>query len=485
MNESTVISFLRQALHLVLLRPFVKLIFGVNIVGRENLASLNQFIITANHNSHLDILLLFYLLPLSKITSTHPVAEKVYFSRSPIVFKLVDFFFRPIWIERGRPETAGDPFSAIKRLIDRGHNIIIFPEGTRGKPGQMEHFKSGLGRLVVQYPDLPLVPIFLSGPERSLPKASFLLLPFWNHVTIGPPQKCGGSHREITRLLEGILVGLSCSEAVRRHKRRAGKLKRPPTIAFLGIDGSGKSTLSREVTEALSTEAGVCLISDQLVYYEQGSPRPMQPLATEKLRRTISSYAKKAGSLKTYKIPKLAELLLRNHLYYEVRRWYNPDFIVMDGSPLLNMAAWAALYKGKQSDEQTLVKGIGVLAGQRQAIRPRDPIFAEFPELLHLRRLRMDNLIVPQLVIFLDLDPAAACRRIAARGEHQQVHETEEKLTRLREAYRTVCAVIHDHWRIPVSTIDGERSPEEVIAAALAFIGETLKAKDGDEKPSH
>jgi len=485
MSRSIVISILRKAVHLVLLRPFVRLIFGINVVGKENLESLNQYIIVANHNSHLDILLLFCLLPVSRITITHPVAEKVYFSRSRLVFALVDFFFRPIWIERGRPDTEGDPFRAIKCQIDRGNNVIVFPEGTRGKPGQLEHFKSGIGRLVVQYPDLPIVPVFLSGPERSLPKASFLLLPFWNHVTIGPPQECHGSHRDITRFLEGLLTGLSRSASVRRHKRRIGKRKAAPAIAFLGIDGSGKSTLSRAVAEALSSETPVCLISDRLVFYEQGIPRPMQPLATEKLRGVIGDFAKKARSLKSYKIPKLAELLLRNHLYDEVRRWYNPDLIVMDGSPLLNMAAWAALYKGELPSEHKLVKAIGVLTRQREGIARHDPIFEEYPELVHLRRLRMDRLVVPEIVIFLDVDPGTSCRRIAARGSPQQVHETEEKLARLREAYQTVCAVIRDHWHIPVSTIDGEQPQDHVTAAALSFVREVIEGKGGGDGPAH
>ncbi len=484
MNRSVMITFLQKAVHLVLLRPFLRLIFGVHIVGRENLESLNQYLIIANHNSHLDVLLLFYLLPIAKITTTHPVAEKVYFSRSRLVFALVNFLFRPIWIERGHPDTAGDPFSQIMNLIEQGHNIIIFPEGTRGKPGQMEHFKSGIGRLVARSPELPIVPVFLSGPERSLPKASFLLLPFWNQVIIGPPQKCHGHHRDITRFLEKTLVGLALSEAVRRHKRRAGKHKSPPAVAFLGIDGSGKSTLSRAVAEKLSKKAGVCLISDRLEFFEHGAPQPMQPLATEIFRKTISDYAKSAGSLKSYKIPKLAELLLRNHLYYEVRRWYNPDLIIMDGSPLLNMAAWAALYQQDFPDEEVLAKAIGVLTRRRE-IPPSDPIFTQFPELRHLRHWRMDQLVLPEVVLFLDVPPATACRRITARGEPRQAHETEEKLARLGAAYHTVCAVVRDNWSVPIAIIDGEQPPEEVVATALAFIGEATKAKDGNDGPAH
>jgi len=484
MNGSAAISFLRKAAHLLVLRPIMKLVFGFNVVGRENLPAEDQCIIIANHNSHLDIILLFCLLPISRITTTHPVAERVYFSRSRIVFALVEFFFQPIWIERGRPDTEGDPFHEIKSLLDRNHTVIIFPEGTRGKPGVLEHFKSGIGRLIVQYPDLPIVPIFLSGPERSLPKASSLLLPFWNHVIIGPAQQCRGSHRDTTRLLEGILIGLSCSESVRRHKRRTGRHKSPRSIAFLGIDGSGKSTLSRTVAEVLSSDAEVSLISDQLTFFKSGTSQPMQPLGTETLRKTVSDYAKKAGSLKSYKIPKLAELLLRNHLYYEVRRWYNPDIIVMDGSPLLNMAAWAALYK-EMPDDNALARAIGILSGRELKLSPRDPIFTQFPELTALRRLHLDRLIMPEIVIFLDVRPDTACNRITARGESRQVHETEEKLTQLREAYITVCGIARSHMQAEVSIIDGERPRNEVTAAALAFINQSIAEKDGTDESPH
>ena len=51
-----------------------------------------------------------------------------------------------------------------KERIDAGWWILLFPEGTRGKPGEFQDFKSGIGRLVLQFPEIPVVPVFLSGP---------------------------------------------------------------------------------------------------------------------------------------------------------------------------------------------------------------------------------------------------------------------------------------------------------------------------------
>jgi len=485
MNKLLNTSFLRRLVHLLFLRPLIRLIFGVNVIGRENYNFDEKCIIIANHNSHLDILLLFSLLPAHRISSTHPVAEKVYFSKSKIIFNLVNFLFQPIWIERGRPDINSDPFYDLKAQLDRGHSIIIFPEGTRGEPGKMQKFKSGIGRLVSQYPRLPIIPVFLSGPEKVLPKTSYFLLPFWNHIIIGPPQVCSGTHRDITRLLEGILVGLSNSESAKRHKRKIRGPKAPRSIAVLGIDGSGKSTISKILTEKFSVNSSVCLISDRLDFYENAELRDVQPLGSDKLRELISGYAKKSKSLKMYKIPKMTELLLRNHLYFEVRKWYHPDLIVMDGSPLLNMTAWAVLYKEGTLDEDVCEKIIMILIGRDSEIDASDPIFSQFKESVYFRRLKLNNLILPEIVILVDVDPAVACKRIQVRGEQKQVHETEEKLGELREAYLMVCQVIRDRWNIPVAIIDGSKDLKSVSTESIKFVRELISSKENENESAH
>lgn len=365
-------------------------------------------------------------------------------------------------------------------MIERKQNVIIFPEGTRGNPGEMQHFKGGIGRLVAGVTDIPIVPVFLSGPERALPRASALLLPFWNCVVIGPPQVYRGTHRDITHNLEQTLVDLSRSESSRRHKRQTRKTHHPQTVAFLGIDGSGKSTLSRMTAVEMSGASSVCLVSDSLEFYERGELKNLQPFMTEKVRHAIGAYVKRARTLKRYKIPKLTELLLRNHLHHELERWYIPDYIVLDGSPLLNMVAWAALYRKESFDEETCSKAICILSGGDSNIRRNDPIYDKFPELSYLGLLRLNTLVLPDVVVFIDVNPATACRRIEMRGERKQVHETEEKLTELRQAYLNVCDLIQRRWHIHVSVLDGENTREQVASAAREFICSIISREAGE-----
>ncbi len=465
--------------HLLLLRPLLRLVFGVNVRGREHLRELERFILVANHNSHMDALLLYSILPARRILTTYPVAARDYFARSRAVFTLMERLFDPIWVDRDhRP---GEALEEMSRRLEAGGSVLIFPEGTRGEPGRMGEFKAGVGQLVARHPDVPVVPVFIRGPERSLPRQTSLPLPLWNHLIVGPPQRREGDALDVARSLREAIGDLERSESARRQRRR-GQRSAALTVAALGIDGSGKSTLSRGLARSLSEEAPACLVGDALELYAQGSPRDMQPLLADKVRRWLGRQAKRAGSLAGYKVPKLSEMLLRDRLLGESERWYGPRWLVLDGSPLLNLTAWAVLYREECFDRGFCAQAMGVLSGRRELGRG-DPILDHFPELRLLERLKLTRLRVPDAVLFLDVDPAVAVSRIDARGQPKQVHETEEKLGKLREAYLMVCEVAESEWGLPVRRLDGQQTIEAVAATALDFAKELEGAADGHPTP--
>jgi len=461
--------------HLAILRPIVLLLFGVNVFSRENILHLDQYIIIANHNSHMDTLLLFYLLPAKHIMKTHPVAAKEYFSKSKLVFRLVEFLFDPVWIKRGDTEAFDDFMGAVKSKLNEGHNLIIFPEGSRGLPGEVRHFKSGIGRISVKYQNIPIVPVFISGTERSLPKRYSIPVPIWHNITIGPPQLFKGTFREITRSLENTIKVLEETELAGKHKRKKKKTRQVVTIAILGIDGSGKSTLSKNISKSLSQESTAALVSDSLEFYENGQPLPTQPFITENIRNMVSDYAKSAKSLKQYKVPKLTELLLRDILLNEIKRWYRPDFIILDGSPVLNLTAWAILYKEELFNDEVCHKAIQILCSKDETIAKDDPIYTDFPELSALKKIKLNNMNLPDLVLFLDVDPEVAIERINKRGEAKQVHETHEKLKKLRKAYLLTCKVIEEKMNVPVCILEGDNTIEETVDTTHNFIQNHIK----------
>jgi len=461
---------LRLLLHLLVVRPVLRLLFGLDVEGKENLEGLDQFILVANHNSHLDVLLLYSLLPVRHISRTHPVAAREYFERSRVLFFVIDRMLEPIWIDRSSDHGAA--IVRIEHILDQGRNVILFPEGTRGEPGHIHTFKSGIGRLVESHRDIPVVPIHILGPERSLPKGSALPLPLWNHLTISPPQRLTGSARDVAQALEDSIRSLASSQAARRHHRPSSR-RECFSVAVLGIDGSGKSTLAGTLARQLSGQSPACLISDRLVLFARGAPTHMQPLLAEKLRVWLGRQAKQARSLAGYKIPKLGEMLLRDRLIAESRRWYAPGSIIQDGSPLMNLTAWSALYQDDSLDGARCAEALMILSGRRELSRG-DPISREHPELGVLRTLGISRLFVPDAVVFLDVSPCTALKRIASRGEQLQVHETEDELAKLRDAYVLVCEAAERALGIPVLRIEGEVSAAQTALEALSFIREQV-----------
>lgn len=441
----------------------MRLVFGVSADGRQHLDGLDRFILIANHNSHLDVFLLFQLLPSDQLLKTHPVAAYEYFCRPKALLWLVTFLFQPVWVVRG--QSNRNPLQGMREQLARGHNLILFPEGTRGEAGEIAHFKAGIGQLATEFPDIPIVPVFMAGPDRALPKSQSIPVPLWNRLTIAPPLLFTGTRQQTTAALERRLRDLAASSAASRH-RRSTPARDAPAVAVVGIDGSGKSTLARHLAQRLSRDGRVCLITDDITFYADGQAETAQLLLKEHLREAIGRRAKTAGSLKSYKIPKLTELLLRDAVIRDIRRWYAPDLIIMDGAPLINLTAWAGIYREAAFDEEICATALKVLTGLAE-IDATDPVYTALPELETLKRIHLAKLELPAVVLFVDVAPAVSLARIEARGVERQVHETAQKLSRLRDGYQLVCRVVEERLDRPMSVIDGQQPLDDVIAFAI------------------
>ncbi len=463
-------NFVRTITHVFIVRPLLYLLFGVNIVGRENLVDLENCIIFSNHNSHLDIFLLFLILPVNKINKTHPLAAQDYFEKPFWLYETVNFLFQPVWVNRNA--AGSSVIKEVQEKIDQKHSIIIFPEGTRGETADIQEFRHGIGLIAKNNSKTPVVPIYLEGPERTFPKTVMFPLPLWNHITVSPPQILHGKSKDITSKLHRHLKILAEEETTLRQRRPVAK-HHPIIIAVIGIDGSGKSTLSRHLSTHFHGEC--CFIGDDLELYKDGEPGSAQPLITNRLRLWVGQRAKKAKNLAHYKIPKLTELLLRDRLLSEVERWYRPDLIFMDGAPLLNMTAWAYLFREEYFNEDVCLKAIDVLTGGDDLSKD-DSIYSQFPELLAMRKLNLNHLHLPDIIFFLDIDPAVSIERIHSRGEDIQAHENFEKLSKLRAAYQLVCNALSKSQ--PVYHLKADTDLEQLGQEAAQFIQTIIRKKD-------
>ena len=64
---------------LVCVRPFVHIVFGVNVKNPHNLPLSGPAILVANHNSHIDTLVLMCLFTIAQVLKVNPVAAEDYF----------------------------------------------------------------------------------------------------------------------------------------------------------------------------------------------------------------------------------------------------------------------------------------------------------------------------------------------------------------------------------------------------------------------
>ena len=170
----------------LVVRPFVLIATGVHVRGREHIPMSGACIVAANHNSHLDTLVLMSLFPLSELRRVRPVAAADYFMTN----RLVAWFSRTIIgiipLERKPSRNGGHPLAEVEQALREGSVVILFPEGSRGEPEAMKPFKTGVAHLAKALPEVPVVPVCLYGAGKSLPKGEALFVPFVIDVGIAP-----------------------------------------------------------------------------------------------------------------------------------------------------------------------------------------------------------------------------------------------------------------------------------------------------------
>jgi len=147
-----------------------------------------QRIYYANHNSHIDFILLWSSLPKELREKTRPVAASDYWLKAGFRRFLIQDTFSGITIQRNGDKST-DPLSCIADALSQGDSIIFFPEGTRNLSDDTEllDFKSGLFFLAEQFPQVEIVPVWISNLKRVMPKGAFLPLPLLSTVIFGAP----------------------------------------------------------------------------------------------------------------------------------------------------------------------------------------------------------------------------------------------------------------------------------------------------------
>lgn len=144
-----------------------------------------QYIIVANHNSHLDTTAIMSLFSSQEIKKLNIVAAEDYFFSNKFFSWISNTFLGLIPIKR--KSVNKNIFEKIYKTLDSGNSILIFPEGSRGKNGSLGELKKGIISISKNYAHIPILPIKLSKTEIVLPKGRFIPIPFIIKIEIKEP----------------------------------------------------------------------------------------------------------------------------------------------------------------------------------------------------------------------------------------------------------------------------------------------------------
>lgn len=196
----------------LLIRQFLKLIVGVKFDKATFLKNQKQFIIVANHNSHLDTMSVLASVPSCVLINLKPVAAADHFGKTKLKAKLTEFFVNSLLIQRKRDKAnpTNDPINKMIKALDDGNSLLVFPEGTRGKPEIQQALKPGVAILLKNRPEIAYVPVYIKGLGKALPKQERIVLPYNSSLIYGKPTKIKSTEiADILHQIESDFINLS------------------------------------------------------------------------------------------------------------------------------------------------------------------------------------------------------------------------------------------------------------------------------------
>jgi len=153
-------------------------LFGLKVIGRENLVRDGAVLIASNHESFLD----------PPLIGTLYHDEMYYLARKTLmkgpVLKWIYKAWNSIPVDQDRPDMSS--LKAIIKLLGSGKRVLVFPEGERSLDGIIGVAQPGVGLIAVKS-NAVIQPIRIRGAREALPRGSSRIRFKQISLHIGPP----------------------------------------------------------------------------------------------------------------------------------------------------------------------------------------------------------------------------------------------------------------------------------------------------------
>ncbi|MBN1332307.1 MAG: 1-acyl-sn-glycerol-3-phosphate acyltransferase [Synergistales bacterium] len=197
----------------------LKIYNRLRIIGRERIPREGQVMVIANHSSNLDPIVVGVAFP----------GRLRYLAKSELFLNpLLGFLIRilgAIPVSKETSQSAGTALKAFLSLLERGENILIFPEGARSFDGRLQPLEGGAA-LIAYRTGVPVIPAYVAGTFESMPRGSSLVRPSSITITFGEPLypesiASGLPAREARQeIIKGMSEALKGLEAEHSSKRK-------------------------------------------------------------------------------------------------------------------------------------------------------------------------------------------------------------------------------------------------------------------------
>lgn len=171
------------------------LVFGFRCFGRDRIPRRGGCIIACSHQSFLDPIIIGF----SSSRAVNYLARRTLFNNR--LFAALIRSYGAMELDRDEADVR-----ALKRCVERlrrGEVVLLFPEGTRTRTGEIGLLKPGVF-LMSSRADVPVVPAAVEGSLKSWPRGRLLPRPAPVRIAYGRPiypAKGGASYRELTNRL--------------------------------------------------------------------------------------------------------------------------------------------------------------------------------------------------------------------------------------------------------------------------------------------